>query len=82
MTINKLKQRIGASPITSGQVARLIVVSETHLSLILAGHRTPPLGFIAKASAALELLKRADKQAEAARANVLSEWPTISKRFK
>ena len=82
MTINKLKQRIGASPITSGQVARLMVISEAYLSQILAGHRVPPSGFIDKASAALELLKRGDKQAEAARANVLSEWPTISKRFK
>ncbi len=67
----EIRSRLAALKLPQHTLASMLGVSQTKLNLILNGHRPPPAGFEAEATAALDRLERAERAAAEARARVL-----------
>ena len=67
----QIRSRLAGLKLSQHALAAMLGVSQTKLNLILNGHRSPPTGFEAEASVALDRLERAELAAAEARARVL-----------
>ena len=67
----RIRSRLAGLNLPQHTLAAMLGVSQTKLNLILNGHRKPPAGFEAEATAALDRLERAERAAARARAKVL-----------
>ena len=59
----RIRSRLAGLKLPQHTLAAMLGVSQTKLNLILNGHRKPPAGFEAEATAALDRLERAERAA-------------------
>ncbi len=71
--VQAVRARLAALGVSQHALARALGVSQATLSLWLNGHRDPPAEFEAAATAELDVMERADREAAALRSKVLAE---------
>ena len=72
-SIPRIRGRVAEIGIYHGDLARRLGMHRTLLSAIIAGRRNAPVGFASRAHAMLDLLERAERAANEARALVLTD---------
>lgn len=86
--VRAIRVRLTALGVSQHALAKALGVSQATLSVWLNGYRQPPAGFEAAATAALDLLEQAEREAAETRSRVLTEgragrdWPALVRRTR